>query len=132
LSWEVEKLQSQLSRQEVQVNFLIEDLKSIGDEFLVKKKEESALLVNAIKEKLDESLHGYLEIFLDVQIGDNITEIVKKSLHGKINERELRQLSTKKVEIIRLERQLTKLTNLQNQENQQQTFLQARIQIPPK
>ena len=91
-------------------------MKLIGDDFLTKKKEELTALINSIKEKLDEPLHGYLEILLDAQTESNIIEIVKKSLHNKINEQELNQLSTKKAEIIQLEKQLT---NLQNQSQQQ-------------
>ncbi|CAI2195098.1 9412_t:CDS:2, partial [Funneliformis geosporum] len=87
-----------------------------SDDFLGKKKEELVTLANSIKEKLDRSLHGYLEIFLDAQTGSNAIEIIKKSLHNKTDEKELNQLSAIKAEIIQLEKQLT---NLQNQSQQQ-------------
>lgn len=128
LSLEVEKWQNQFNNQEEQINTLIEDLKLIGDDFLSKKREELATLINSIKEKLDGSLHGYLEIFLDAQTGNNTIEIIKKSLHDKTDEKELNQLSALKAEIIRLEKQLT---NLQNQ-GQQQIQIAQIIQLPPK
>jgi len=81
----------------------------IGNEFLTKKKEELETLTNSIKDKIDVSLHGYLEIFLDAQAESNTIEIVKKSLSDKLDEQELKKLSTKKAEITQLEQQLTNL-----------------------
>jgi|SRR6185503_6376965 len=105
----------------------IKNLKVVGNEFLIKKKEELETLVNSIKEKIDISLHGYLEIFLDAQVGDNTIEIIKRNLVNKLDEQELQQLSIKKVEIAQLEQ---KLTNLRNQDQQQTQTCQI-VQLSP-
>lgn len=127
-SLEKEQLENQLTSQKNQIDSVIKNLKVVGNEFLIKKKEELETLVNSIKEKIDISLHGYLEIFLDAQVGGNAIEIIKRSLGNKLGEQELQQLSIKKLEIAQLEKQLS---NLENQV-QQQTQVAQIIQLPPK
>ncbi|MDR1670818.1 MAG: coiled-coil domain-containing protein [Spiroplasmataceae bacterium] len=95
----------ELKRVQRKVEQLEGTIEDFGSELLAIKRKDLKQLVNNYKSKLDNSLHGYLDIFIQTN-----NQLAKRELLKKFDEKALKELSEKQQVINQLEDKINKLS----------------------
>ncbi|MDR1670629.1 MAG: hypothetical protein LBR43_02830 [Spiroplasmataceae bacterium] len=88
---------------------LNEEIKDLTNELLIINKKELTQLLSEIKNKLDESLHDYLEILLESPEKSSISDKAKRNLINKINGNDLQKLTLLQHKVNHLERRISEM-----------------------